>query len=63
MKVLEAKIVDGGIATPEAIKAIKDMIKKEIDDAVAYAEAGEYPDPSELYTDNYMQEDYPFIKD
>ncbi|MDG1297757.1 MAG: pyruvate dehydrogenase (acetyl-transferring) E1 component subunit alpha [Saprospiraceae bacterium] len=63
VKVLEAKIVDGGIATPEAIKAIKDMIKKEIDDAVAYAEAGEYPDPSELYTDNYMQEDYPFIKD
>ena len=63
VKVLEAKIVDMGIATPEAIKAIKDMIKKEIDDAVAYAEAGEYPDPSELYTDNYMQEDYPFIKD
>ena len=63
VKVLEAKIVDGGIATPEAIKAIKDMIKKEIDDAVAYAEAGEYPDPSELYTDNYMQEDYPLIKD
>jgi pyruvate dehydrogenase E1 component alpha subunit len=63
VKVLEAKIVDGGIATPEAIKAIKDMIKKEIDDAVAYAEAGEYPDPSELYTDNYMQDDYPFIKD
>lgn len=63
VKVLEAKIVDGGIATPEAIKAIKDMIKEEIDDAVAYAEAGEYPDPSELYTDNYMQEDYPFIKD
>ena len=63
VKVLEAKIVDGGIATPEAIKAIKDMIKKEIDDAVAYAEAGEYPDPSELYPDNYMQDDYPFIKD
>jgi pyruvate dehydrogenase E1 component alpha subunit len=63
VKVLEAKIVDGGIATPEASKAIKDMIKKEIDDAVAYAEAGEYPDPSELYTDNYMQDDYPVIKD
>lgn len=63
IKVIEAKLLDGGMATPEDIKAIKDMIKTEIDEAVAFAEAGEYPDPSELYTDNYVQPDYPFIKD
>lgn len=63
VKVLEAKLLAEGMATPEDIKAIKDMIKTEIDEAVAFAEAGEYPDPSELYTDNYVQPDYPFIKD
>jgi pyruvate dehydrogenase E1 component alpha subunit len=63
IKVLEAKLLDDGMATAEEIKAIKDMIKTEIDEAVAFAEAGEYPDPSELYTDNYVQADYPFIKD
>lgn len=63
IKVLEAKLLAEGMATAEDIKAIKDMIKTEIDEAVAFAEAGEYPDPSELYTDNYVQPDYPFIKD
>ena len=62
IKMIEAKLLDG-MVSEEEIKAIKDMIKKEIDAAVAYAEAGEYPDPSELYTDNYVQKDYPFIKD
>lgn len=63
IKVLEAKLLAEDMATAEDIKAIKDMIKTEIDEAVAFAEAGEYPDPSELYTDNYVQPDYPFIKD
>lgn len=63
IKVLEAKLLAEGMATAEDIKAVKDMIKTEIDEAVAFAEAGEYPDPSELYTDNYVQPDYPFIKD
>lgn len=63
IKVLETKLLSEGMATAEDIKAIKDMIKTEIDEAVAFAEAGEYPDPSELYTDNYVQPDYPFIKD
>ncbi len=63
IKVLEAKLLEEGMATAEDIKAVKDMIKTEIDEAVAFAEAGEYPDPSELYTDNYVQPDYPFIKD
>lgn len=63
IKMIEAKLVDGGMASAEDIKAIKDKIKAEIDAAVAFAEAGEYPDASELYTDNYVQKDYPFIKD
>ena len=49
------------IATEDEIKAIKDKIKIEIDEAVKFAEESPLPDPSELYTDNYVQEDYPFL--
>ena len=39
------------------------VIKEEIAAAVKFAEESDFPDPSELYTHNYTQEDYPFIKD
>ncbi len=63
VKVTEKKIVEEGIATEEEIKAIKDKIKAEIEESVRFAEQSDYPDPSELYTDNYVQKDYPFIMD
>lgn len=63
VKQTEAKILEGKIATEEEIKAIKDAIKVEIDEAVTFAESSPLPDPKELYTDNYMQKDYPFMKD
>jgi pyruvate dehydrogenase E1 component alpha subunit len=39
------------------------MIKNMVDQSVEFAEKSNYPDPKELYTDNYTQEDYPFIMD
>ena len=45
------------------LEAIDKAILQEIDDAEAFAESSPYPPASELYTDNYLQEDYPFIKD
>ncbi len=63
IKTTEDHIISKGIATESEIQAIKDKIKAEIDEAVRFAEASPYPDPSELYTDNYVQADYPFIKD
>jgi len=62
IKVTERKILDGKIATEEEIKAIKDKIKKVVLESVEFAESSDFPDPSELYTDNYVQKDYPFIK-
>ncbi len=62
LKVTESKILDKKLATKEEIKAIKDKIKAEIDEAVRFAEESNYPDPSELYTDNYVQKDYPFLE-
>jgi len=33
-----------------------------VEDAVQFAENSPYPDASELYTDNYVESDYPYIK-
>ncbi len=61
INVLEAKMIKEKIATEDAIKKIKADIKAEIDEAVEFAENSSYPDASELYTDNYQQDDYPFL--
>jgi pyruvate dehydrogenase E1 component alpha subunit len=63
IKQLEARILDNNIASSEEIKEIKAQMKEEIQEALEFAEQSAFPDPSELYTDNYIQEDYPFIKD
>ena len=61
VKITEKKILANKIANEAEIKAIKDLVKIEIDEAIQFAETSEYPDASELYTDNYVQEDYPFL--
>ncbi len=63
IKKLESKILDNKIATKEDIKEIKNKLKEEIKEALEFADQAEYPDAAELYTHNYHQEDYPFIKD
>jgi pyruvate dehydrogenase E1 component alpha subunit len=63
VKMTEATILDNKIATEEELKAIESAIKDEIKQALKFAEESEFPDPSELYEDNYLQEDYPFIRD
>ena len=60
VKIVEAKILKKKFATEEEIKAIKDKIKAEIEEAVKFAEESPFPDPSELYEDNYLQKDFPF---
>jgi len=62
VKMTESKILTEKIATEEEIKAIKNKIKAEIDAAVQFAEESPFPDTKELYTDNYLQADYPFLK-
>ena len=51
------------ILTNKEIESIDKAILEEIDAAETFAEQSPYPDPAELYTHNYLQEDYPFIKD
>lgn len=61
VKQTELKILTEKIATENEIIAIKEKIKLEIDEAIEFAEASPLPDPKELYSDNYTQEDYPFL--
>jgi pyruvate dehydrogenase E1 component alpha subunit len=63
IKVTEDKIMSLGYATEGEIEAIKERIRQEIDEAEAFAEASPYPDAAELYTDNYAEPNYPFMKD
>lgn len=63
VKVTERKLLAEKIATEDEIKSIKEKIKIEVDESVKFAEESSFPDPSELFTDNYMQKDYPFITD
>ena len=48
--------------SPEEIKDIKNAVNAEVAASVKFAEESKLPDVSELYTDNYTQEDYPFLE-
>lgn len=49
--------------TEKAIEGIEDKVKTLVEESVKFAEESPYPDPSELYKDVYVQEDYPYIKE
>lgn len=58
-----ATIMKNNYATAGEIADLNEKILTEIDDCVKFAEESPYPDPSELYTDNYIEADYPFLTD
>ncbi|MBK8700395.1 MAG: pyruvate dehydrogenase (acetyl-transferring) E1 component subunit alpha [Saprospiraceae bacterium] len=61
--VTQNKIIEEKIATQAEVDAIIARIDAEVDDAMDFAEKSEFPLGSELYDDNYVQKDYPFIVD
>ena len=56
-------IRDKKYATDAELEAIVTKIKDIVEDSVQFSEESPWPDPSELYTDVYVQSDYPYIKD
>ena len=50
-------------ATEAELDAMDAAAKKEVEEAVKFAEESPSPAPGELWTDVYKQEDYPFEKD
>lgn len=63
IKLIESTLLEKGIATEAEIQAIRDKVKEEVEDSVRFAEESPFPDGSALYEDNYVQADYPFIRD
>ncbi len=61
--VVQSILLDNQMATQEDIDAIQAAVKSEMAACVEFAEKSAFPPVEELYTDNYVQEDYPFIMD
>lgn len=61
VKNLEYKLLEEEILSEAEITEIKKEIKDTIADAVEFANESPFPDPEDLYKDNYVQKDYPFI--
>jgi acetoin:2,6-dichlorophenolindophenol oxidoreductase subunit alpha len=54
IKRFESRLKEMGILTEEKIQDLRDRVKIEIDDAVAFADQSPVPDEKELYTDVYV---------
>ncbi len=61
--IMEHAIKEEGLIPETRMMEIQSMIEQEIEDAVQFAEESPWPEPSELYTDNYVESDYPFMID
>jgi pyruvate dehydrogenase E1 component alpha subunit len=49
------------MATDSQIEEIEKRVKEIVEESVRFAEESPYPDPSELFKDVYVQNDYPYI--
>ncbi|WP_424964432.1 pyruvate dehydrogenase (acetyl-transferring) E1 component subunit alpha [Ekhidna sp.] len=54
-------IVKNKWASEDDLKEIDKEIKEEVQKAVDFAEESPWPEASEAYTDNYVEDDYPFV--
>lgn len=62
LKVLQV-IKANKFATQKQLDAIDAKIKKEIEDAIKFAEESPFPEPDAIYEEIYAEPNYPFIKD
>jgi len=63
IEMVKDKMLKEGIATEDELTAIDARIKQQVEESVKFAEESPWPDPSEVFTDIYIQPDYPFIVD
>jgi pyruvate dehydrogenase E1 component alpha subunit len=61
--VIRATIKEKKYADEAWFDLINDKIRAIVDESVKFSEESPWPDPSELYTDVYIQSDYPYIRD
>lgn len=63
IKITELTMLEHNLATEDEIEAIKENIRIEMEEAVRFADESPLPDGKGLYEDNYVQEDYPYMRD
>ncbi|MGI4873726.1 MAG: pyruvate dehydrogenase (acetyl-transferring) E1 component subunit alpha [Janthinobacterium lividum] len=56
-------ILSNNLASEADLTAIDERIKAQVQESVEFAESSPYPEATELYTDVYVQGDYPYIHD
>lgn len=56
-------IKDKKYATEKELKAIQKRVNDLVEESVKFAEESPFPDDSEIYSDVYEEENYPFIKE
>jgi pyruvate dehydrogenase E1 component alpha subunit len=63
IETVKATILKEAYADEKWIEEIDEKIKAIVDESVKFSEESPWPDASELYTDVYVQKDYPYIRD
>lgn len=63
VELIKDRILTNKIATQEELDAIDARVKKQVDDAVKFAEESPFPKPEEAFEDVYVQADYPFLRE
>ena len=63
IEMVKHTMLERGIATEEELAAIDAQIKITVEESVKFAEESPWPDAKEIFSDNYMQADYPYIMD
>lgn len=61
IEVVKKHIIDQKYLTQTALDLIEEKIEGVVNASVDFAENSPWPDPSEIYTDVYVENDYPYI--
>jgi pyruvate dehydrogenase E1 component alpha subunit len=56
-------ILENNYATEQELEEIDNKVKAQVQESVDFAEKSPYPAPEELYTDIYVEKNYPYVMD
>ncbi len=62
IELVKHTIISEGYADEKWFDEMEGKIKAEVDESVRFSEESPWPEASELYTDVYVEKDYPFIR-
>lgn len=60
---VKRRMLEKGFGDEAYFKQVEKEVKEIVEDSVQFAEESPYPDPSDIFKDVYVQEDYPFLKE